>query len=104
MVSGESGAVVFATGTHTEFGKIAHLTQTGGAAVSPLREQVAYLSRLISILAIVIGLAFFAISRLIGVPFWPGFIFAIGIIVAMVPEGLLPTLTLALVLATEFHG
>jgi sodium/potassium-transporting ATPase subunit alpha len=29
------------------------------------------------------------------------FIFAIGIIVAMVPEGLLPTLTLALVLATQ---
>ena len=41
------------------------------------------------------------ISRLIGVPFWEGFIFAIGIIVAMVPEGLLPTLTLALVLATQ---
>jgi sodium/potassium-transporting ATPase subunit alpha len=101
MVSGESKAVVFATGMHTEFCKIAHLTQTGGAAVSPLREQVAYLSRLIRILAIVIGLAFFAISRLIGVPFWQGFIFAIGIIVAMVPEGLLPTLTLALVLATQ---
>ena len=48
-----------------------------------------------------IGLIFFAISRMIGVPFWEGFIFAIGIIVAMVPEGLLPTLTLALVLATQ---
>jgi sodium/potassium-transporting ATPase subunit alpha len=37
----------------------------------------------------------------LGVPFWDDFIFAIGIIVAMVPEGLLPTLTLALVLATR---
>ncbi len=101
MVSGEAKAVVFATGMHTEFGKIAHLTQTGQAAVSPLREQVAHLSRIIGILAVVIGLAFFAISRVIGVPFWDGFIFAIGIIVAMVPEGLLPTLTLALVLATQ---
>jgi sodium/potassium-transporting ATPase subunit alpha len=101
MVSGEARAVVFATGMHTEFGRIAHLTQTGRAAVSPLREQVAYLSRLIGILAIAIGVGFFAISRMIGVPFWEGFIFAIGIIVAMVPEGLLPTLTLALVLATQ---
>ena len=101
MVSGESKAVVFATGMHTEFGKIAHLTQTGRAAVSPLREQVAHLSRLIGVLAIVIGVAFFVISRLIGLPFWQGFIFGIGIIVAMVPEGLLPTLTLALVLATQ---
>ena len=101
MVSGEARAVVFATGMHTEFGKIAHLTQTGRAAVSPLREQVAYLSRLIGVLAVVIGLTFFAISRWIDIPFWQGFIFAIGIIVAMVPEGLLPTLTLALVLATQ---
>ena len=101
MLSGEAKAVVFATGMHTEFGKIAHLTQTGRQPISPLREQVAYLSRLIGILAIGIGLAFFAISRLIGVPFWEGFIFAVGIIVAMVPEGLLPTLTLTLVLATQ---
>ena len=50
MVAGEAKAVVFATGTHSEFGKIAHLTQTGREAVSPLREQVAYLSRLIGIL------------------------------------------------------
>lgn len=101
MVSGEAKAIVFATGMHTEFGKIAHLTQTGREAVSPLRQEVAHLSRLIGILAVVIGIAFFLISRLIGVPFWEGFIFAIGIIVAMVPEGLLPTLTLALVLATQ---
>jgi magnesium-transporting ATPase (P-type) len=51
---------------------------------------------LIGILAVTIGLIFFAISRFLGVPFWEDFIFAIGIIVAMVPEGLLPTLTLAL--------
>ncbi len=101
MLSGEAKAAVFATGMHTEFGKIAHLTQTGREAVSPLREQIAYLSRLIGILAVAIGLMFFAISRILGVPFWEDFIFAIGIIVAMVPEGLLPTLTLALVLATQ---
>ena len=76
--------------------RIAHLTQTGSEAVSPLREQIAYLSRLIGILAVAIGLIFFAISRILGVPFWEDFIFAIGIIVALVPEwGLLPTLTLA---------
>ena len=47
---------------------------------SPLREQIAYLSRLIGILAVAIGLIFFAISRILGVPFWEDFIFAIGII------------------------
>ena len=101
MVSGEAKAVVFATGMHTEFGKIAHLTQTGRAGVSPLRREIAHLSRWIAILAVVIGLVFFAIGWALGVPFWDDFIFAIGLIVAMVPEGLLPTLTLALVLATQ---
>ncbi|HTS52882.1 MAG TPA: cation-transporting P-type ATPase [Burkholderiales bacterium] len=101
LVSGQAKAVVIATGMHTEFGKIAHLTQTAGAAVSPLRQELARLSRLIAFLAILIGLLFFAVGWMAGIPFWKDFIFAIGIIVAMVPEGLLPTLTLSLVLATQ---
>jgi sodium/potassium-transporting ATPase subunit alpha len=101
MVSGQAKAVVFATGMHTEIGKIAHLTQTGRAPVSPLRREIAYMSRLIAMLAVLIGLLFFATGWAIGVSFWEDFIFAIGIIVAMVPEGLLPTLTLALVVATQ---
>jgi calcium-translocating P-type ATPase len=101
MVSGRAKAVVFATGMHTEFGKIAHLTQTAGQEVSPLRKEIAHLSRLTAILAMLIGLLFFSLGWLIGIPVWKAFVFAIGIIVAMVPEGLLPTLTLALVLATQ---
>jgi calcium-translocating P-type ATPase len=101
MVSGQAKAVVFAIGMHTEIGRIAHLTQTAREEVSPLRKEIAHLSRLTAILAVVIGLLFFSIGSIIGIPFWKAFIFAIGIIVAMVPEGLLPTLTLALVLATQ---
>jgi sodium/potassium-transporting ATPase subunit alpha len=101
MVSGQAKAVVFATGMHTEFGKIAHLTQTAVEEVSPLRKEIAHLSRLTAILAVLIGLLFFSLGWIIGIPLWKAFIFAIGIIVAMVPEGLLPTLTLALVLATQ---
>jgi sodium/potassium-transporting ATPase subunit alpha len=101
MVSGRARAVVFATGMQTQFGKIAYLTETAGEPVSPLRTEIEHLSRWIGILAVLIGVLFFVVGRLTGVPFWNAFIFAIGIIVAMVPEGLLPTLTLALVLATK---
>jgi calcium-translocating P-type ATPase len=52
-------------------------------------------------LSVLISVVFFSIGWMFGIPFWKDFIFAIGIIVAMVPEGLLPTLTLALVLATQ---
>jgi len=99
VVAGQARAVVFATGMHTEFGKIAQLTQTSGEVESPLRREITQLSRLIVLLAIVIGVSFFILGWSIGLPFWEDFILGIGIIVSMVPEGLLPTLTLALVLA-----
>ena len=101
LVAGEGTALVYATGAHTEFGQIAHVAQTGRTTASPLRKELARLSRLIAVLAVAIGVLFFAVAAAIGVPFWKDLIFAIGIIVAMVPEGLLPTLTLSLVLAAQ---
>ena len=102
VVAGRGKAVVFATGMqHTEFGGIAHRTQTGGEDESPLRREIAHLSRLIVLLAVIIGGLFFGVGWALGIPIWEDFIFAVGIIIAMVPEGLLPTLTLALVLAAQ---
>jgi sodium/potassium-transporting ATPase subunit alpha len=101
MVSGQAKAVIFAAGMQTEFGKIARLTGTTRSTASPLLEEIEHLSRWIGILSVLIGVLFFAVGRFTGVPFWDAFIFGIGIIVAMVPEGLLPTMTLALVLATQ---
>jgi len=101
IVAGRGKAVVFATGMQTEFGRIAHLTQASGDAASPLHKEIAYLSRMIIALAVAIGMVFFTIGWLIGFPLWEDLTFAIGLIVAMVPEGLLPTLTLSLILATQ---
>jgi calcium-translocating P-type ATPase len=101
VVSGEGRAVVFATGIHTEFGKIAHLTQTAGATVFPLQKEIARLSRFVALLATLLGIVFFFIGQKLGLSFWDNFIFAIGIIVANVPEGLLPTVTLSLAMATQ---
>ena len=101
VVSGQGRAVVFATGAHTEFGRIAHLTQAAAGEDSPLRREIARLSRSIAILALCIGAAFFAIGRVAGVHFWRDTILSLGIIIALVPEGLLPTLTLSLVLAAQ---
>jgi calcium-translocating P-type ATPase len=101
IVSGEGRAVVFATGMHTEFGRIAHLTQTAVKTVSPLQLEITRLSRFIVVFALTLGLVFFFIGRGMGLSFWENFIFAIGIIVANVPEGLLPTVTLSLAMATQ---
>jgi calcium-translocating P-type ATPase len=101
MVAGDAQAVVFATGMRTEFGKIAHLTQSGAPPQSPLQQQIAHLSRLIAVIATALGIGFFFVGRALGLPFWDTFIFAIGIIVANVPEGLLPTVTLAMAMGSQ---
>ena len=101
VVSGSAVALVFATGMRTEFGKIAHLTQVGQEAPSPLQREISRLSRIVGILAAGLGVVFFLIGQALGLPFWANFLFAIGIIVANVPEGLLPTVTLSLAMATQ---
>lgn len=101
VVSGEGTAVVFATGMHSEFGKIAHLTQTAGDILSPLQKEIVRLSRIVAGLALGLGVLFFVIGQAMGLSFWDNFLFAIGIIVANVPEGLLPTVTLSLAMATQ---
>ena len=101
LISGEAKAMVYATGMHTEFGNIARLTQTAREPLSPLQKEIARLSRLVALFATLLGVAFFFIGQLIGLSFWENLVFAIGIIVANVPEGLLPTVTLSLAMATQ---
>lgn len=101
VLAGEAVAAVFATGRHTEFGRIAHLSQVTREMRSPLHREIARLSHLVGLLACSLGAVFFLAGQAIGQPFWANFMFAIGIIVANVPEGLLPTVTLSLAMAAR---
>ena len=93
---GEARAVVFATGMRTELGRIAALSQRVGRDESPLERQVKRVAWLIAVVAVGAGVAFFPLGMLAGLPLPDAVNFAIGILVANVPEGLLPTITLAL--------
>jgi calcium-translocating P-type ATPase len=94
---GEAEAVVFATGMQTELGRIAALTERTEREQSPLEVQVKRVAWLIAIVAVAVGAAFVPIGTLAaGLPLSDAVIFAIGLLVANVPEGLLPTITLAL--------
>lgn len=97
VVSGTGKAVVFATGMESEFGKIAHLTQTLQDEPSPLQKELIHVTRVVTFIAIGVGMLFFVLMvTLTGVTLAESFIFGLGMIVAFVPEGLLPTVTLAL--------
>ncbi|MGW4113002.1 cation-translocating P-type ATPase [Actinosynnema sp. NPDC004786] len=94
---GQASALVFATGMRTELGRIAALTQHVGRDQSPLEKQVKRVAWMIAAVAIGAGLAFLPLGTLAaGLPLSDAVQFAIGLLVANVPEGLLPTITLAL--------
>jgi calcium-translocating P-type ATPase len=96
-VGGEAKVLVVRTGMQTELGRIAALTESVGTELSPLELQVRRVAWLIALVAVLAGLAFLPIGWLVaGLPLKDAFNFAIGLIVANVPEGLLPTITLAL--------
>ncbi len=96
LLRGSGTAVVYATGRRTEFGRIATLSVQVRRPPTPLEREVSRMVRILTILAVVMGAAFFGYGLAIGRGIWINVVFMVGIIVANVPEGLLPTLTLAL--------
>ncbi|MFI9297130.1 cation-translocating P-type ATPase [Streptomyces gardneri] len=95
-VEGQARAVVFATGHHTELGRIAALSQRTRRETSPLERQVKRVAWLIAGVATGMGVVFLVLGVAVGLPVTDSLMFAIGLLVANVPEGLLPTITLAL--------
>jgi len=101
IVSGNGIGIVFATGMRTEFGRIALLTEAVTPDLSPLQKEIVKATRIVATIAAVVGVFFFILGFTIGRTFWANFIFAIGITVALIPEGMLPTVTLALAMGSQ---
>lgn len=101
ILSGHGRAVVFATGMRSEFGKIANLTTTVETSLSPLQKEIIKVTRIVAVISLAMGTTFFVIGLWTGLGFWISAIFGIGIIVANVPEGLLPTVTLSLAMSSQ---
>jgi sodium/potassium-transporting ATPase subunit alpha len=100
--SGQGKALVFATGMKTQIGRAADLTQTVTEREIPIRSEIRHFTRIISLIAVVMGCVVFLFSLFIlQNPMLSKLIFAIGIIVANVPEGLLPTVTFSLAIAAR---
>ncbi len=94
--SGQARAAVFATGSHTELGRIAALSQPDRRQDSPLERQVRRTAWIIAAVAVAAGAMFLPLGLVAGLTLTAAAIFAAGLLVANVPEGLLPTITLAL--------
>jgi len=97
VVMGKALAVVYAIGSNTEIGKLSGLTQTIIRGESNLEIQVQKIVKFITKVSLILGIITFSLAVFgVGLDFKVGFIFALGIIVANIPEGLLPTVSLSL--------
>ena len=102
VAAGTGKAVVFATGMGTEFGKIAGLTQSQKEDISPLQVELAKVTKIVSVMAVSIGIFFFIAGVFLAkANVAESFIFGMGMIVAFIPEGLLPTVTLSLAMGVQ---
>lgn len=102
VIAGTGKALIVATGVQSAFGAIAQLTQSIAEAPSPLQQELARVTRIVTLIAVAVGLLFFLIAvTLADMSLAGSFVFALGMIVAFVPEGLLPTVTLALAIGVQ---
>ena len=102
VAAGTAKGIVYATAMQTEFGKIAHLTQTMKEELSPLQVEMKSITKTVTIIAVLVGVIFFILALLMAnITPIESFIFGLGMIVAFIPEGLAPTVTLALAMGTQ---
>ncbi|MGH8869876.1 MAG: cation-translocating P-type ATPase [Actinomycetes bacterium] len=101
VVEGEAEAVVESTGARTRLATIAALTSQAGRPPSPLAVRLHRVVLVVATIAVAVGTGCFAVAVALGATAQDGFLFAIGVTVALVPEGLLPTVTLSLARAAQ---
>ncbi|VDP82724.1 unnamed protein product [Echinostoma caproni] len=100
-VEGTGRGIVIRTGNQTVMGRIAELTTTIENQQTPLGRELAHFIRIITIVSVIIGVSCTSAAFYVGYSWIEGTLFLLGIIVAMVPEGLLPTVTVALALTAR---
>lgn len=99
---GEARGVAFATGMATEIGRIAALSERVKPDPSPLERQVRRAAWLIAAVSVMLALSFIPVATIAAhLTLINSLVFAAGLLAGMVPEGLLPVITLALAVAVR---
>ncbi len=101
LVEGLAEGLVVAAGEHTRLAGIAGATSAARVHPTPLTRELTRVVRGIGAIAVAAGGAFMLLTIVIGRPVADAFVLAIGVTVALVPEALLPTVTLALAWGAE---
>lgn len=102
VIKGNATAMVFFIGDKTFLGKIAASIKSARSK-STLEIQIEHFVHLIAVVAVVVGLASLLANLLDPTPHPIGYIIAnaAGALFAQVPEGLIPTVTISLMIASQ---
>ena len=100
-VSGSAVLIATHTGKHTRIAELSRLATSSHRPPTPLEIELQRVVRIIAAIAIGIGVLFLAVTLLLGNPPSEAFVFGVGVMVALVPEALLPTVTLTLALGAQ---
>jgi len=99
--AGKGRGICIRTGDSTVIGQIANLASSAEAAETPLSVEIERFIKIISAVALSLGVIFFIFGLVYEYGIITNLVFAIGIIVANVPEGLLATVTVSLALTAQ---
>jgi sodium/potassium-transporting ATPase subunit alpha len=101
IVAGNCKGLVVKTGDQSFIGVIARLASGTETVDTPISIEIAHFIKIVSSVALFLGVTFFIIGLLKGFEPIQNIVFMIGIIVANVPEGLLATVTVSLTLTAN---
>lgn len=96
--AGRGQGIVVATGSGTEFGRIATLTESIGRDTTPLQRKLAVLGKQLGAAGVLIAAIVAALGAWTGKPLFEMFLTGVSLAVAVVPEGLPAVVTLTLAL------
>jgi sodium/potassium-transporting ATPase subunit alpha len=97
-LEGEALGIVINTGDRTVLGKTAKLAMQGTVELTVLQKEIQQFVKRISVIGVAVGIIVLIVSVSTGVYWLDSIVFGVGSIVAIVPEGLQLTVTLALTL------
>ncbi len=97
MVSGVARGVIISTGKDTQFGHIVSISSEIQDPLSPLQRDIDYTAKVNLMLSLVLGTAFFILAKtFVNLTVIESILFAIGVMISLVPEGFQLTVSLSL--------
>jgi len=101
VTRGSAEAVVTATGTRSQVGRIAGLVATAVLPTTPLQEQLARLGRMLGLVAIVLVVVVVAVGLLMQMEVLELLLLGVSLAVSTVPEGLPAVVTVCFALGVQ---